>query len=694
MPEDNLNELMSNYKNMSMEDLGGALMARQTANRKRARRSQKREDRVMKILAVLLGGQAVFQETVKKRNSELDSLHTIANLKNKKMAEDMRIVGGILQSIPEEILVGGDALAQYNKETPEGRRIQNNFRSNVYPIILARMTQVDKEGVESRKLSGDLEGDIYDIIDDIIAPYYLAKTKGGKSRAHMLLEAGEKYFDDPNITGTEVFRTLLGISEDDVAAKRAIRLNNKKEKVRGQTGWFNVPGLISSVFKGEPTVFKRITDDKQSELQSVLEKNIRIGEFLTPYYAESMASWDNNRNYYNEALGIDAITNRNIGGYQETSMRQFIYQTLEAANGISAGAKSRLGSVIYAEGKDSLMRQAEEAEQLLRGLYGTEDQRTQLDMRFGDEFAKTWGSLRRVVGDEGSEGYNLLESNYGVDLSRLNLEEKNIFTTAIMVREATDPVDPNNYHRMKGGKPRWDEGVPGKLELFESGQRDRRGIGIRRGIPKYNESNFVNSLFRIKAFTEGATIKGINDSGNVELNDGAKGLLGSDEDSQQKAGAQVVGTNLNSFAKKGEVELAGAAYDNLMSNNKAFRNQVMKTYGTYEIGRDASIAGELQFMPEESSIPPGMPIFADQAPSWKDPYSAHEDIYEKGQTGIQVIPGAIYGAGVRQMDRQSETLLERHFKGRSTATDRQLKQAMQRLNIDSLEDARNKYSVE
>ena len=69
MPEDNLNELMSNYKNMSMEDLGGALMARQTANRKRARRSQKREDRVMKILAVLLGGQAVFQETVKKRNS-------------------------------------------------------------------------------------------------------------------------------------------------------------------------------------------------------------------------------------------------------------------------------------------------------------------------------------------------------------------------------------------------------------------------------------------------------------------------------------------------------------------------------------------------------------------------------------------------------------------------------------------------
>ena len=34
MPEDSLNQLLNNYQNMSMEDLGKALLSRQATNRR------------------------------------------------------------------------------------------------------------------------------------------------------------------------------------------------------------------------------------------------------------------------------------------------------------------------------------------------------------------------------------------------------------------------------------------------------------------------------------------------------------------------------------------------------------------------------------------------------------------------------------------------------------------------------------
>jgi hypothetical protein len=57
-------------------------------------------------------------------------------------------------------------------------------------------------------------------------------------------------------------------------------------------------------------------------------------------------------------------------------------------------------------------------------------------------------------------------------------------------------------------------------------------------------------------------------------------------------------------------------------------------------------------------------------------------------------PEAVYSWGVGQNDRQAETLLERHFSGRAIATEIQVKDAMERLNIKTLEDARQQYSVQ
>ena len=63
------NNTFKNYKNMSMEQLGSSLLGQKAAAGARRRRSSKRNEKIQKILAVLLGGQAIFQNAVKDRMS-------------------------------------------------------------------------------------------------------------------------------------------------------------------------------------------------------------------------------------------------------------------------------------------------------------------------------------------------------------------------------------------------------------------------------------------------------------------------------------------------------------------------------------------------------------------------------------------------------------------------------------------------
>ena len=51
MADDNINTLIANYKDMSMEELGSSLLARQARVRKGIAKSKKKSDRTAKIIA-------------------------------------------------------------------------------------------------------------------------------------------------------------------------------------------------------------------------------------------------------------------------------------------------------------------------------------------------------------------------------------------------------------------------------------------------------------------------------------------------------------------------------------------------------------------------------------------------------------------------------------------------------------------
>ena len=99
---DNLNEIINSLPNMSMEDLGSSLLARQSQQRAVASRNAKKDEKMQKVLAVLLGGQAIFQKTLANRLDELDDAKTIEKLNDEKMISVANQTARIFSGLPAD----------------------------------------------------------------------------------------------------------------------------------------------------------------------------------------------------------------------------------------------------------------------------------------------------------------------------------------------------------------------------------------------------------------------------------------------------------------------------------------------------------------------------------------------------------------------------------------------------------------
>ena len=666
---------LENYKNMSMESLGKSLLGQQAASRSSRRRKSRKKEKISKALAILLGGQAIFNRAVQDRSKELDSFNTIMARKNKKFVAEMKIVGNVLDAIPVNIIDSKNAYEQY-LNSPS---LQRSFRAQLRPIIGAAMEKHDPVGYKNATNAGTITADLNKIIDGVTAPYFLKSVDGGASRAKQLLDAGEKYFKGAD--RDEIFDKLFAISESDVEANQALRLKAAKEGIRKETNWFALPGMLSSVFKGEPTTFRALEtgDYKQSDLMNVFEKQVDIGEFITPNFSEVMKSWDNNKNYVNQAMGIEAFMNTGPDSRQARAMTNEIREMIEDLN----EAKPAQWTEEYFDAfREKRWAELEEAQAMQRAIYSATP--TELDSYFAREVAKTWGGLRILLDNPDREAALFLEDKYNVDLSTMNLEKKDALAMRIILAEGVDPTDPADYEEALG-KPKYGQKIAGTLELYERG--GRKWEAGREGV--YNESNFINNLSKVQAYLT-PTFKGISSEGIPEVSDPIK-VLQETGDVDNIGGINVANT-INTMNTQ-NAEFAEATLAAMLSNNSTFAKQVESVYPTTLDAQQALMDGTFSVaIPQKTMEPIDQQIQKIGTESWRDPYSAREDIYDKGQTGAQIIPGAVYDAGVRQNDRQALTTIERHLTGRVNDPSG-YQAALTRLGMTD-EEARQQYSVQ
>jgi|TARA_R100000501_G_C2628980_1_gene123439 hypothetical protein len=669
---------LNNYKNMSMEDLGKSLLSQQASSRAKSRRRSRKKEKISKAMAILLGGQAMFNKAIADRSKELDSFNTIMARKNKKFVAEMKIIGNVLDSLPVNVIDSKDAYQQYLKSPS----LQRSFRAQVRPIIANAMQKFDKVGYDQAVNAGTITADLNKIIDGITAPYFLQSVDGGPSRAQQVLDSGEKYFKGTD--RDEIADRLFGITESDVEANQALRLKSAKEKYRKGTNWFNVPGMLGKFFKGEPTNFRALEtgDYTQSDLMNVFEKSINFGEFITPNFSEVMKAWDNNRNYISQAMGIEALMDTSPNGRQAKAMDMVIRQ---AKIDLNEAPPEHWTKADFNSFRIQKLKLLEEADLMRRAIYSATP--TELDAFFATEVASTWGGLRLLLDNPDREAAITLESKYKVDLSKMNIKEKDAFAMRIILAEGVDPIDPTDYggRAFKKDTPNYDSTIPGTLEIYEKGDREFE-FG-REGA--YDESNFKNNLNKIKAYLT-PTFKGINSSGVPEVSDSIKELQ-SNEDTDAVGGNNIANT-INSIAQQNN-NAGESFFTTMMANNPTFANQVNTAYPDKIVLQEAINNGTFSLQPPPTFDPVDQQMVEiKDEEAWRSPYTAEQDLYDSGETGIQIFSRGLKEGWNNQLDREAVTTIERHLTGRVKNRSGYQK-ALKRLGISD-EEARLQYSVQ
>lgn len=244
-------DIMSNYQNMSVEELGTSLLGRQEQQKAAAAKSAKKSQKVQQALGVLLAGQAVFKNAFKRRQDELNEHKTLDLLNVQNDAKKLSGVADVMSIIPENYFPELDATERTNRFFSD-RSLGNQFQNKLVPLIDAQLkgTTVDKNSPEYQSI---VEYGSRKVLLNIF-----------KDNKH------EKFYKDlqtldPSITSREeLFNTYMEITPDQLT----------QQKIRLYKGLENQLRQKSGLIGGTVALLKRISGDKEAEGQLGLFSNI------------------------------------------------------------------------------------------------------------------------------------------------------------------------------------------------------------------------------------------------------------------------------------------------------------------------------------------------------------------------------------------------------------------------------------
>lgn len=319
---ENFSDIMSNYQNMSVEELGTSLLSRQAQQQAEAAKAAKKNRKVEQALGVLLAGQAVFKGAFKRRQDELNEHKTIDLLNVQNDAKKLSGVADVMSIIPENYFPELNAAERTNKFFAD-RSLSNQFQNKLVPLIETQLkgTTVDKNSPEYQSI---VEYGSRQVLLNIF-----------KDNKH------EKFYKDlqtldPSITSREeLFNTYMEITPDQLT----------QQKMRLYKGLENQLRQKSGLIGGTVALLKRISGDKEAEGQlglfsNITEKDIEganlsemldsiniVGTLLPSIDKAVSASQLSPQKYRNLAQSEQSKTLRtNIEGISFTSLMEDIKQ--------------------------------------------------------------------------------------------------------------------------------------------------------------------------------------------------------------------------------------------------------------------------------------------------------------------------------------------------------------------------------
>jgi hypothetical protein len=273
MADNSMENLISNYGDMSIEELGSSLLQRQSDIAEQRAKEAKKNRRFQQAIGLLTAGQAIFKNATQKRLKELDELQSFNMQDNVEQSQQIKTLGRIGANMPNQEWFAKRKDMDVNtitKEILNDDRYGKNLQQNLAPVIDAAIKQGVPEEEYAMFKSGTSEYDtafqlgLHNLISNYVSPHVDAKgNKTGKRNFEMYETELRKLLNERDLDSAKLFEQAIAITPG--------RLNQAEKRyyARLKSEYAN-RGYIES-FKD---IFKKIGNREEQQGRFNLFRNV------------------------------------------------------------------------------------------------------------------------------------------------------------------------------------------------------------------------------------------------------------------------------------------------------------------------------------------------------------------------------------------------------------------------------------
>ena len=273
MADNSMENLISNYGNMSIEELGGSLLQRQSDIAAAQAKEDKKNRKFQQAIGLLTAGQALFKNATKKRLKELDDLQAFNMQDNVEQSKQIKTIGRIGANMPNKTWFADRKDMDVNtltKEIMEDERYSQNLKQNLSPVIDAVIKQgvpeeefaMFKKGTSEYDTAFDLG--LHNLISNYVSPYVDRNGKQtGKRNFEMYETELRELLNAGNLDDAKLFEQAIAITPN------TLNLAEKRYYSRLKNEYAN-KGYIES-FKD---IFTKIGSKEESKGRRNLFRNV------------------------------------------------------------------------------------------------------------------------------------------------------------------------------------------------------------------------------------------------------------------------------------------------------------------------------------------------------------------------------------------------------------------------------------
>ena len=285
----NYSDIIDNYKNMSVSELGGSLLQRKGEIAEQQRKRDKKDMRVQQALAVLLAGQGLMKNAFKRRQKELANQQTLDLLTAESDSKQIQNLSTIYNYTP----VGYNSLEEFTKEiNPETgkvytvqensdrffKNLDNNqgFKGKISPLIDQQLQFSDQKTMQTDNPRA------YDIVKETAARSLFEQMITDDNHIKYL-NGLEKFFNDDGLSREDILKESFKLDKGRYSQYLRQKYAKKESEFSSQGMLSAFGGFIKSLgdeqeAKGNLNLFKKLKpEDLQTpELREVLDSlNVR-----------------------------------------------------------------------------------------------------------------------------------------------------------------------------------------------------------------------------------------------------------------------------------------------------------------------------------------------------------------------------------------------------------------------------------